>query len=579
MKLPIAEFWVLLRRYLIPQGTRVAWMSLFLLLGIALQILNPQIARRFVDATQNTADSSNLTLLAVLFIVAALISSGFRALAAYISNDVAWRATNALRADLAAHTLNLGMGFHKSRPPGEMIERIDGDVNALSGFFSSFVVSLGGNFLLLVGVLVALTVQDWRLGAAFTLYSVLGTILLTLSSRFAKAWQEEREKAAQFYGFLGEVLNATEDIRGNGAVNWAMRRMRLEMRVLFQVRFSASLKGSIVWGASIIFWVTADALTYGFGSSLYKDGTLSLGAVYMVMHYAWMVAEPIDRFRQQMQELQRAEASIARVRELFAFTPSITTGQLEFIPSSRGVDITLNQVSFTYEDNVPVLENINLQLEAGSVLGLLGRTGSGKTTLARLLFRFYDPQQGSIKIAGKDLRDYNLESFRAAVALVTQDVQLFQANLRDNLTFFDTQIPDARLLEALFTLGLTDWFNALPNGLETAITPDSLSSGEAQLVALARAFLRDPKLIILDEASARLDPATETRLENALDKLLENRTAIIIAHRLKTVERATHILVLQQGQILEFGQRQTLANTPSSNFAQLRQVGLEQVMV
>lgn len=579
MKLPIAEFWVLLRRYLIPQGTRVAWMSLFLLLGIALQVLNPQIARRFVDATQNSADSSNLTVLAVLFILAALISSGFRALAAYVSNEVAWRSTNALRADLAIHTLNLGMGFHKSRPPGEMIERIDGDVNALSGFFSSFVVSLGGNFLLLIGVLFALTIQDWRLGAAFTVYSIFGAVILTLTSRFAKAWQEEREKAAQFYGFLGEVLNATEDIRGNGAVNWAMRRMKLEMRALYQVRFTANIKGSIVWGASIIFWVTADALTYGFGSSFYKDGTLSLGAVYMVMHYAWMVAEPIDRFRQQMQELQRAEASIARVRELFGFTPSILSGQLELVPSARGVGITLEQVSFTYEDNVAVLKNINLQLEAGSVLGLLGRTGSGKTTLARLLFRFYDPQQGSIKIAGQDLRHYNLESFRSAVALVTQDVQLFQANLRDNLTFFDTTISDARLLEALNTLGLSDWYAALQNGLDTAITADSLSSGEAQLVALARAFLRDPKLIILDEASARLDPATETRLETALDKLLENRTAIVIAHRLKTVERATHILILQQGQILEFGQRQALAENPTSSFAELRRVGLEEVMV
>jgi ATP-binding cassette, subfamily B, bacterial len=579
MKLPIAEFWVLLRRYLIPQGSRVAWMSFFLLLGIGLQVLNPQIARRFVDATQNAADSSNLSLLAVLFIVAALVSSGFRAVAAYISNEVAWQATNALRADLAAHSLNLGMGFHKSRPPGEMIERIDGDVNALSGFFSSFVVNLGGNFLLLIGVLIALTVQDWRLGAAFTVYAIFGVIFLTLTSRFANAWQLEREKAAQFYGFMGEVLNATEDIRGNGATAWTMRRMKIEMRDWFKVRFSAGIKNSIVWGASIVFWVLADALTYGFGSSLYREGVLSLGAVYMLMHYAWMVAQPIENFRQQMQELQRAEASIARVKELFGFIPNIQSGTLELPSAPHGLAVNLGKVSFAYEDNVPVLENISLQLESGSILGLLGRTGSGKTTLARLLFRFYDPQNGIIKIGGNDLRKYELESFRTGIALVTQDVQLFQASLRDNLTFFDSNISDTRLLEALHTLGLSDWYNALPNGLETPLTADSLSSGEAQLVALSRAFLRDPKLIILDEASARLDPATESRLETALDKLLENRTAIIIAHRLKTVERATDILILQQGKILEFGKRQDLSNNPTSSFAELRRVGLETVLV
>ena len=280
-----------------------------------------------------------------------------------------------------------------------------------------------------------------------------------------------------------------------------------------------------------------------------------------------------------MQELQRAEASIARVRELFGFIPNIQSGTLELPSASHGLTLNLEQVSFAYEDNVPVLENISLQLEAGSILGLLGRTGSGKTTLARLLFRFYDPQNGLIKINSNDLKKYRLESFRAGIALVTQDVQLFQASLRDNLTFFDASISDARLLEALHTLGLSDWYAALPNGLETALTADSLSSGEAQLVALSRAFLRDPKLIILDEASARLDPATEARLETALDKLLENRTAIIIAHRLKTVERATHILVLQQGQILEFGKRQDLANNPNSSFSELRRVGLEEVLV
>jgi ATP-binding cassette, subfamily B, bacterial len=421
--------------------------------------------------------------------------------------------------------------------------------------------------------------QDWRLGVAFTLYAILGAILFTVTSRFAKAWQEEREKAAQYYGFLGEVLNATEDIRGNGAVAWAMRRMKIEMKALFAVRLNAAIKGSVVWAVSILFWAVADAMTYGFGSSLYQSGTLTIGAVYMVMHYAWMVAQPIENFRQQLQNLQRAEASINRVRELFEIKPSIEDGSLELPRKIGGLGLKLEGVHFSYEDDVAVLENITFQLESGSVLGLLGRTGSGKTTLARLLFRFYDPQQGTVLMAGKDIKTYQLDSFRNSIALVTQDVQLFQASLRDNLTFFDPSITDAKLLEALKTLGLEDWFAGLPNGFDTLLSSDSLSSGEAQLVALARSFLRDPKLIILDEASARLDPATEHRLERALDTLLENRTAIIIAHRLKTVERASHILVLQQGKILEFGQRQELSNNPHSSFAQLQRVGLEEVLV
>jgi ATP-binding cassette, subfamily B, bacterial len=161
---------------------------------------------------------------------------------------------------------------------------------------------------------------------------------------------------------------------------------------------------------------------------------------------------------------------------------------------------------------------------------------------------------------------------------VTQDVQLFGASLRDNLTFFDSRIPDAQILSALATLGLKPWLEKLPNSLDTMLSSDSLSSGEAQLVALARAFLHQPQLIILDEASARLDPATEAQLEVALEKLLVGRTAIIIAHRLKTVERASHICILEQGKVLEFGQRLALLAKPDSRFAELRRVGLEEVL-
>jgi ATP-binding cassette, subfamily B, bacterial len=234
-----------------------------------------------------------------------------------------------------------------------------------------------------------------------------------------------------------------------------------------------------------------------------------------------------------------------------------------------------------------VLDGVSFTLEAGKVLGVLGRTGSGKTTLTRLLFRLYDVDEGSITLHGRDLRTAPLSDLRQHVGMVTQDVQLFEATVRDNLTLFRAYdrsrppIADADILTAVDTLGLSDWLRSLPDGLDTVLKSggQGLSAGQAQLLAFTRVFLRDPKLVVLDEASSRLDPATEHLLERAIDRLLAGRTAIIIAHRLRTVQRADDILILENGRLLEYGPRATLAQDPSSRFARLLQTGLEEALM
>jgi ATP-binding cassette subfamily B protein len=228
-----------------------------------------------------------------------------------------------------------------------------------------------------------------------------------------------------------------------------------------------------------------------------------------------------------------------------------------------------------------VLSGINFHLPPGAILGLLGRTGSGKTTLTRLLVRFYDPVQGVLRLGETPLPELPLALLRQRIGLVTQDIQLFDASLRDNLTLFDPAIPDQRILSGLAELGLMDWYRSLPQGLLTKLEPGGsrLSAGEAQLLAFVRVFLRDPGLIILDEASSRLDPATEGRLDRAIERLLQGRTAIIIAHRLKTVQRADRILILDNGRQVEYGERQALAGDPESRFARLLRTGLEEALV
>jgi ABC-type multidrug transport system fused ATPase/permease subunit len=217
------------------------------------------------------------------------------------------------------------------------------------------------------------------------------------------------------------------------------------------------------------------------------------------------------------------------------------------------------------------LQAISFHLPAGQTLGLLGHTGSGKSTIARLLMRLYDIQSGEIRLSDRRIAEIPLSVLRQRVGLITQDVQLFQATVRDNLTFFDPQISDQLILEILEDLGLAPWLRSLPDGLDTCLSSDreGLSAGQAQLLAMVRVFLKDPALVILDEASSRLDPHTEQLLEYAINKLLKDRTSIIIAHRLRTVQRADQILILEQGQVLEYGDRQTLLAQPHSRFAQL----------
>jgi ABC-type multidrug transport system fused ATPase/permease subunit len=242
--------------------------------------------------------------------------------------------------------------------------------------------------------------------------------------------------------------------------------------------------------------------------------------------------------------------------------------------------VAFDQVSFSYNGTDNVLSGLSFHMQPGSVLGLLGRTGSGKTTLARLIFRLYDVKAGNIRVNGLNLCDLQLETLRRNIAIVTQDVQLFRASIRDNLTFFDRSISDEKIVSTLEGMELGDWYQSLPKGLDTQLDTGSrsLSAGEAQLLAFTRVFLRDPGLVILDEASSRLDPATEGRLERAIDKLLRNRTAIIIAHRLHTVHRADEIMILDGGEVSEYGERKQLAADPNSRFYQLLQTGLEEVL-
>jgi ATP-binding cassette, subfamily B, bacterial len=575
----LTRYWRLLARYLRPQWPRMVVLSAVLGGVIAIQVATPLVAGRFIDQATSGEALRGLVVLALLTMGLAVLGQGVAVVETYVAEQVSWTATNELRADLVEHLLRLDASFHNARTPGELIERVDGDVATLARFFSRFVVYVLGNALLILGVLGLLFVVDWRVGSGLGLFVGLALVaMLRIRAAATPHFAAERQESAEFYGFLGEYLAGLEDIRSSGAGAFVLRRCAERMRSWLAATRRAQLRGYALVATSQGFFGIGTAAALALSAMLFRDGSLTIGAVYLIFRYTEMLRQPTEQIRNEVQDLQQADASLGRVEALLATVSRLVGGPDPALPAGP-LSVELDGVSFGYAADVPVLRDVSVRLEPGRVLGVVGRTGSGKTSLTRLLPRFYDPQAGEVRLGGVDLRTVRLTAVRERIGLVTQEVHLFNASLRDNLTLFDEDVPDERLVEVLETLGLGDWLRELPCGLESVLGPGGagLSAGQAQVLACARVFLRDPDVVILDEASSRLDPATERLVHGALGRLIEGRTGIIVAHRLSTIAYADEILVLEEGRVREHGLRLALAADPDSRFAALLRVAVEEV--
>lgn len=570
----------LLRTYLKPQGLKVSLLAVLLFVSIGLEILNPQLLGRFVDSAQAQSGMDVLLRIALLFIGLIVANQLVTTLASYMSEDISWGATNALRVDLTLYCLNLDMSFHKAHTPGELIERVDGDIAQLSGFFSRFVFSVLGRVLLMFGIVVLTFAVDWRVGLLLLGFAlVMVWLVYSLQGLAVPHYRAARQVSADMASFFEERLASTEDIRGNGAQAYVMLRFnQLARRRLRATRLS-NVSGRFFSSAVEISLAAATAAVLTLGAYLFHGGQMSLGAIYVTYYYTTLLSMSLFEITFQINQLQSATASMQRITELYHTPNAIVDGPGVSLPEEP-LRVTFDDVSFGYTPERQVVRDLSFELRPGKTLGLLGRTGSGKTTLTRLLYRAYDVEQGVVQVGGVDVRDLKIADLRVRIGVVTQDVQLFHASVRDNLTFFDGSVADERIEGVLTALNLAPWYAALPDGLDTMIAGGgmALSSGEAQLLAFARVFLQNPDIVILDEASSRLDPVTEKLIEGAIRGLLAGRTGIVIAHHLETVQQVDDILILEDGRVCEYGERRQLAANPASHFSRLLKTGLVEVM-
>ncbi|MHA2295499.1 MAG: ABC transporter ATP-binding protein [Candidatus Hodarchaeales archaeon] len=582
MKIPYSKYFKLQERYLRPHLPKVIFLGSLILLNIAISVINPQIIKYIIDNAldPDLVDLSLVTNAAILFLVIALIQQIVAVLSVYRAQNLAWSSTNQMRFDLLEHCLNLDMKFHDEKRPGEMIQRIDGDVQKLSNFFSNLSLRVFANFLLIIAVLIALMLEHWVIGVAFAIFTTIALILMHYSSKLASPyWKKSLESDTELFGFVEERICGVEDIKANRGIEDVMMGYHSRGRSVYRNYYKAALVSSVT--RIVIFTVVGlgTTLVYVVGIPLYQSETISIGSIFLISVYITVLFEPIFEILTQAQELQQADASIDRIEELFNIkTQVIDSGSLNV--KDEPLDIKFENVNFGYLDEELVLKNLTFKLPAQKSLGIIGKTGSGKTTLSRLLFRLYDPSMGSIKINDIDIKEYSFKSLRESIAIVTQKVELFNGTLRENITLFDDSFPDEQIFKVLKDVGLWNWFEKLSDGLSSQIQSgeSGLSAGEAQLLALTRVFLRKPKILILDEASSRLDPATETLIDKAVEKLLAGKTAIIIAHRLSTLNKVDNLLLIEQGEIIESGERTKLIKDSNSEFSKLLRTGFREVL-
>ncbi len=553
-------------------------MSAVLAVAGGLPLLGPILIGRFIDDASTGATARHLFVLAGVYVAVGLTRQFMAVVVAWTAADLAWTVTNELRSDLTRHVLALDLGFHRRTSPGELVSRVDGDVTALSEFIAQFAVKAVAAAVTLVGIVAVMLAQDWRVGLGFGVYLALAVgTMYALRNQAVDEAATEQAAMGRLLGEVEERLTGADDLRGNGGGSHAVARFQVAGARLLRAMLQREKQGVILWVASNAMFVFGGIAILALDAALLSQGSITLGTAYVVFQFTQILREPLGQLADETERVQRAAGGMARTIQLMDERSAIHDDGRDSLPSGP-LALALDDLSFTYDDEddaSPVLSDVALSIPAGTTLGVLGRTGSGKTTLARLLLRLVDPTVGVVRLGGVDISTVPLSDLRARTGVVSQDVHLFNASIRDNLVLFDDSISDERVRAALAELGLLDWVEAMPEGLETVLGPagSGLSAGEGQLIALTRLFLREPDFVLLDEASSRVDPLTEERVTRAVDRLIEGRTAIVIAHRLSTVERLDQILILDAGRIAEFGSQSELRSRSESRYARLLATG------
>jgi ATP-binding cassette, subfamily B, bacterial len=550
-----------------PYRARVVWMLVALVLATAAALAPPYLAGLAIDeGISPPGDLDALTLIVIAFLASAVIYWGATYVQTYLVGWVGQRALQDLRERIYVHLQAMSLGFYTRNRPGVLISRMTNDVQALDTLVTDGIVTMVSSVLTLVGVVVILLAIDVQLAlVTFLTFPLLaiGSIIFRIAS--ANAYRLTREKIANITAYLQESLSGVRVVRSFGQEP----RHLSEMAVLNEENRTVNMRtvylNASYFPAVELLSAVGTAAILLFGGYQVVDGNVEIGVLFAFVGYLQTFFDPIQQISQLYTTYQQGMAALDKIFELLDTEPDLVDRADAIDPGEIRGAIDLDGVWFGYGDEPEreedwALRDIDLQVLPGQTIALVGETGAGKSTLAKLIARFYDPQRGRIAIDGVDVRELDSGALRSRLGIVPQEGFLFSGTIADNIAFGRPGADRDEIVAAITAVGGEALLDSLPNGLETGVGErgSSLSAGESQIVAFARALLAEPRILILDEATSNVDVRTERRIERGLELLLAGRTAIVIAHRLSTIRRASRIVVLEHGEIVESGTHEEL---------------------
>jgi ABC-type multidrug transport system fused ATPase/permease subunit len=544
-----------------PYRGRVVLMLISLWIATGAALVPPYLAGRAIDDGIRGGDTGALTIVLIVFVAAAFVNWIATYAETYLINWVGQRALQDLRLELFEHLQRLSIGFYSRRKTGVLISRITNDVQALDQLVTEGIATLVSATLTLVGTAVILVVLDPSLAlVTFLTFPVLlvGSLAFRIAS--SGAYRATREKIAQVTAYLQETLSGVRVVRAFGQE----RRHGNRFAELNDENREANMKTVYLNAAYFpsveLLSALATAAILLYGGNQVLDGEATIGVLASFVFYLQTFFDPIQSLSQLYTTYQAGMAALDKIFDLLDEEPDIADrpDAIE-LPRVRG-EIEFDDVSFSYGGEQPALSEVSLHVPPGQTVALVGATGAGKSTLAKLVARFYDPDGGRVLVDGHDLRDVTERSLRSQLGIVPQEGFLFSGTIRDNIAFGRPNADDDEVQAAARAVGAHEFIERLPEGYDTEVGERGghLSAGQRQLVAFARAAAADPRILILDEATSNVDVRTEAQIERGLRRLLAGRTAIVIAHRLSTIRGAGRIVVLDHGRIAEQGTHEEL---------------------